>query len=436
MRRCVGASVRRCKMPAGDARRQPDGPRRQSGRNELPGRLTSTSPHRPAVPSPVPTSLSPQSRERSEPASSPHPLPIQAAPGILAASFPPSDQSPRMPEFCHLHCHTRSTRSSTGPPGSTKLIGPRGRARAPGRRHHPTTGICTESPSSTQRRSGAGVQPVVGCEFYVTPSGMGDTADRTRYHQVLLAKDPGGVSEPHRPLRRRATPTATTTSRGSTGRRCGATAPASSRRRAASRARCCRRSSERVRTRRVKCSRNTSTCSGTTTTSRSRTTRSPSSGGATPSSLRWGGGVRSQSRGHKRRPLRGPGRRRGPGRPPVSANGEGPPRPEPDAVRERPVLPQVGQTRCGWRSGRAWVSEGVFKTEAAVDAALDATREIADKCRLEIPMGELLMPHFPIPPEHADAGRLPPRAHLRRCPPALPARSRRRSASGSTSSSA
>ena len=42
----------------------------------------------------------------------------------------------------------------------------------------------------------------------------------------------------------------------------------------------------------------------------------------------------------------------------------------------------------------------VFRTgtnEAAVDAALDATREIADKCKLEIPMGQLLMPHFPIP---------------------------------------
>ncbi len=32
-----------------------------------------------------------------------------------------------------------------------------------------------------------------------------------------------------------------------------------------------------------------------------------------------------------------------------------------------------------------------------VDRALDTTREIADKCALDLRMGELLMPHFPIP---------------------------------------
>ena len=48
------------------------------------------------------------------------------------------------------------------------------------------------------------------------------------------------------------------------------------------------------------------------------------------------------------------------------------------------------------------VTEGVFEGELAVDAALDTTGEIAAKCNLELPMGELLMPHFPIPPEHAD----------------------------------
>ncbi len=38
----------------------------------------------------------------------------------------------------------------------------------------------------------AGVQPIIGCEFYVTPSGMTDRNDRTRYHQVLLAKNETG----------------------------------------------------------------------------------------------------------------------------------------------------------------------------------------------------------------------------------------------------
>jgi DNA polymerase-3 subunit alpha len=36
------------------------------------------------------------------------------------------------------------------------------------------------------------VKPIIGCEFYVTPSGMEDRKDRTRYHQVLLAKNMTG----------------------------------------------------------------------------------------------------------------------------------------------------------------------------------------------------------------------------------------------------
>jgi len=36
------------------------------------------------------------------------------------------------------------------------------------------------------------VKPIIGCEFYVTPSGMDDKKDRTRYHQVLLAKNMTG----------------------------------------------------------------------------------------------------------------------------------------------------------------------------------------------------------------------------------------------------
>ncbi|MDX1420227.1 MAG: DNA polymerase III subunit alpha, partial [Rubricoccaceae bacterium] len=43
------------------------------------------------------------------------------------------------------------------------------------------------------------------------------------------------------------------------------------------------------------------------------------------------------------------------------------------------------------------VQEGVFESARLVDAALDATREIADKCTFELPMGQLLMPHFPLP---------------------------------------
>jgi len=37
-----------------------------------------------------------------------------------------------------------------------------------------------------------GVKPIIGCEFYITPSGMDDKQDRTRYHQLLLAKNMTG----------------------------------------------------------------------------------------------------------------------------------------------------------------------------------------------------------------------------------------------------
>jgi len=36
------------------------------------------------------------------------------------------------------------------------------------------------------------IKPIIGCEFYITPSGMDDKQDRTRYHQVLLAKNMKG----------------------------------------------------------------------------------------------------------------------------------------------------------------------------------------------------------------------------------------------------
>jgi DNA polymerase-3 subunit alpha len=35
----------------------------------------------------------------------------------------------------------------------------------------------------------AGIKPIVGCEFYVTPNGVADHKDKSRFHLVLLAKD-------------------------------------------------------------------------------------------------------------------------------------------------------------------------------------------------------------------------------------------------------
>ncbi|SHK05166.1 DNA polymerase III subunit alpha [Rhodothermus profundi] len=37
-----------------------------------------------------------------------------------------------------------------------------------------------------------GIQPIIGCEFYLTPASRHDRSERTRYHQVLLAKNETG----------------------------------------------------------------------------------------------------------------------------------------------------------------------------------------------------------------------------------------------------
>nr|WP_243663936.1 PHP domain-containing protein [Rhodothermus marinus] len=37
-----------------------------------------------------------------------------------------------------------------------------------------------------------GIQPIIGCEFYLTPTSRHDRNERTRYHQVLLAKNETG----------------------------------------------------------------------------------------------------------------------------------------------------------------------------------------------------------------------------------------------------
>ncbi|WP_412067709.1 DNA polymerase III subunit alpha [Rubrivirga sp. IMCC43871] len=92
-----------------------------------------------------------------------------------------------MPEFCHLHCHTQYSLLD-GAARIDKLIG---RAAELG---HPAVAITDHGnlhgvPEFYTKARKAGVQPIIGCEFYVTPSGMDDTSDRTRYHQVLLAKN-------------------------------------------------------------------------------------------------------------------------------------------------------------------------------------------------------------------------------------------------------
>ena len=131
-----------------------------------------------------------------------------------------------------------------------------------------------------------------------------------------------------------------------------------------------------------------------------------------------GRGVRRDRRGHERRPLRGPGRRRGPGRAVVPPDGEGPPRPEPDAVRERPVLPQERRrdaARVRAVGPRRRVQDGGRRRRGARRDARD---------RRQVPAGDpdgrapdAALPH---PARALRAGRLPPRALVRGRPAALP----------------
>ncbi|MEL6704691.1 MAG: DNA polymerase III subunit alpha [Bacteroidota bacterium] len=92
-----------------------------------------------------------------------------------------------MPEFAHLHCHTQYSLLD----GAARIKRLVGRAAEMEMAALAITdhGNLYGVPEFYTSCNKAGVQPIVGCEFYVTPSGMDDKSDRTRYHQVLLAKN-------------------------------------------------------------------------------------------------------------------------------------------------------------------------------------------------------------------------------------------------------
>ena len=93
-------------------------------------------------------------------------------------------------EFCHLHCHTHY--SLLDGAAGTKKLAKRAKELGIGAVAITDHGNLFGIPSFYKDAKGAGVQPIIGCEFYVTPSGMHDQKDRTRYHQVLLAKNETG----------------------------------------------------------------------------------------------------------------------------------------------------------------------------------------------------------------------------------------------------
>ncbi|GAB5521309.1 MAG: DNA polymerase III subunit alpha [Rhodothermales bacterium] len=90
-------------------------------------------------------------------------------------------------DFSHLHCHTQyslldgAARIKTLLKRASEL-----EMTAVGITDH---GNLFGVPEFYMTAKKVGVKPIIGCEFYVTPSGMGDKQDRTRYHQVLFAKN-------------------------------------------------------------------------------------------------------------------------------------------------------------------------------------------------------------------------------------------------------
>ena len=95
-----------------------------------------------------------------------------------------------MPDFSHLHCHTHFSLLD----GAARIKTLVGKAAA---MEMPALAITDHGnlfgvPEFYTYAKKANVRPIIGCEFYVTPSGMADKSDRTRYHQVLLAKSEEG----------------------------------------------------------------------------------------------------------------------------------------------------------------------------------------------------------------------------------------------------
>ncbi|TDI71682.1 MAG: DNA polymerase III subunit alpha [Bacteroidetes bacterium] len=95
-----------------------------------------------------------------------------------------------MTPFCHLHCHTQYSLLD-GAARINRLLVKAKELEMPALAitdHGNLFGI-PEFYTTAKRE---GVEPIIGCEFYVTASSMSEKTDRKRYHQVLLAKNETG----------------------------------------------------------------------------------------------------------------------------------------------------------------------------------------------------------------------------------------------------
>ncbi len=95
-----------------------------------------------------------------------------------------------MSEFSHLHCHTSFSLLD----GAARIQVLVDKAKSMGM---PALGITDHGnlfgvPEFYTTAKRAGVHPVIGCEFYLAPDGIQNRRSRTRYHQVLWAKNAAG----------------------------------------------------------------------------------------------------------------------------------------------------------------------------------------------------------------------------------------------------
>ena len=304
-----------------------------------------------------------------------------------------------MPEFCHLHCHTQYSLLD-GAAQIERLIG---RAAEMG---HPAVAITDHGnlhgvPEFYTKAQKAGVQPIVGCEFYVTPSGMAETSDRTRYHQVLLAKNIEGYQNLiklssmsytdgfyYKPridrdtLRQYSAGLVATT--------------------------CCLQG-EVLQTILKKGEAEARAVFedyldifGDDYYIEVQDHAIPDQRTCNAVLMRWADeyGVRVVATNDVHYVDQADAEAQDV----LLCLQTGKDLHDPNRMRfenDQFYLKSQDEMRLAFGSS---VQDGVFASAAAVDAALDASREIADKCRLEIPMGNLLMPHFPIPPEYAGTG--------------------------------
>lgn len=94
-----------------------------------------------------------------------------------------------MSQFCHLHCHTQYSLLDGAAPIKNLV----GKAQELGMNALAITdhGNMFGVPHFVAAANKAGIKPIIGCEFYVAPD-RHSRKDKTRYHQVLLAKNETG----------------------------------------------------------------------------------------------------------------------------------------------------------------------------------------------------------------------------------------------------